>query len=89
MVLLRREGWQVSTSMVGRILARLKARGVFREPPRNGISVRKRPRLRPYTVRKPKGYRAQQPGDLVQVDTLDVSSYCPGFLLLETDAITV
>ena len=41
-ILLRREGWQVSTSMVGRILTRLKARGVLKEPPRQGISARKR-----------------------------------------------
>ena len=71
-VLLGREGWQVSTSMVGRILTRLKARGVLREPPRNGISARKRPRPRPYAVRKPKEYQALQPGDIVQIDTLDV-----------------
>ena len=71
-VLLRRQGWQVSTSMVGRILTRLKARGMLKEPPRNGISARKRPRPRPYAVRKPKEYQALQPGDIVQIDTLDV-----------------
>ena len=71
-VLLRREGWQVSTSMVGRILTRLKARGVLREPPRQGISARKRQRARPYAVRKPKEYQALEPGDIVQIDTLDV-----------------
>ena len=71
-VLLRREGWQVSTSMVGRILSRLKARGVLKEPPRKGISARKRLRPRPYAVRKPKEYQAQEPGDIVQIDTLDV-----------------
>ena len=32
-VLLRRQGWQVSTSMTGRILTSLKARGVLKEPP--------------------------------------------------------
>ena len=52
-VLLRREDWQVSTSMVGRILTSLKIRGVLREPPANGISARKRHRPRPYAVRKP------------------------------------
>ena len=31
-VLLKRDGWAVSTSMVGRILTRLKAQGVLREP---------------------------------------------------------
>ena len=71
-VLLRRQGWEVSTSMVGRILTRLKARGVLNEPPRNGISARKRPRPRPYAVRKPKEYQALKPGDIVQIDTLDV-----------------
>ena len=38
-VLLHREGWVVSTSMVGRILTSLKARGALKEPPRNGVST--------------------------------------------------
>jgi len=71
-ILLHQNGWEVSTSMVGRILTHLKARGVLREPPRSGISIRKRLWKRPYAVRKPKGYAVQEPGDLVQVDTLDV-----------------
>jgi len=72
-VLLKREGWQTSESTVGRILKRLKARGVLREPPRNGIRARKRRRpRRPYAVRKPKDYLVTHPGDLVQLDTLDV-----------------
>lgn len=71
-VLMHQGGWQVSTSMVGRILASLKARGVLREPPRNGISARKRQHPRPYAIRKPKEYRPCHPGDLVEVDTLDV-----------------
>lgn len=71
-VLLRRQGWQVSTSMVGRILSRLKARGVLREPPRNRAWAYKRPRPRPYAMRKPRDYPVERPGDLVQVDTLDV-----------------
>lgn len=71
-VLLKREGWQTSESTVGRILKRLKARGVLREPPRNGIRARKRRPRRPYAVRKPKGYLVTHPGDLVQLDTLDV-----------------
>ena len=72
MVLLRAEGWAVSTSMVGRILKRAKERGVLREPPAAGISARKRPRRRPYAVRKPRGYKVIKLGDLVEVDTLDV-----------------
>ena len=79
-VLLRERGWQVSTSMVGRILSHLKARGVLKEPPRNGISTRKRLWRRPYAVRKPKGYAVKEPGDLVQVDTLDVRPF-PGMVL--------
>lgn len=71
-VLLRRSGWHTSPSTVGRILRRLKARGVLREPPRNGVATHKRPFRRPYAVRKPKGYAVKQPGDLVQLDTLDV-----------------
>ena len=79
-VLLHREGWVVSTSMVGRILTSLKARGVLKEPPRNGVSTRKRLWRRPYAVRKPKGYPVVEPGDLVQVDTLDVRPL-PGVIL--------
>lgn len=71
-VLLGREGRQASTSMVGRILKRLKERGVLREPPRNAFSVGRRAPPRPYAVRKPKDYLVRQPGDLVEVDTLDV-----------------
>jgi transposase InsO family protein len=79
-VLLHQQGWQVSTSMVGRILRRLKERGVLVEPPRTAISARKRPPPRPYAVRKPKDYVAKQPGDIVQVDTLDLRPL-PGMVL--------
>ncbi len=51
--------------MVGRILRRLKARGVLREPLRNGVSTHKRLWQRPYAVRKPKGYQVLAPGDLI------------------------
>lgn len=71
-VLLRREGWGVSTSMVGRILKRLKERGVLKEPPRDGVSTSRRCHPRPYATRKPKDYVVRYPGDLVQLDTLDV-----------------
>ena len=79
-VVLRRAGWTVSTSMVGRILARLKARGVLREVPLAAIFTRKRAFRRPHAVRKPKGYAVDQPGDLIQVDTLDVRPV-PGVVL--------
>jgi len=71
-VLLRREGRLVSTSMVGRILRRLREQGVLVDPPRQAVSARKRPWFHPYAVRKPKDYSVASPGDLVQVDTLDL-----------------
>lgn len=71
-VLLRKQGRNVSTSMVGRILKRLKDRGVLVEPVRGRLVGSRRPWRRPYAMRKPKEYLVQTPGDLVQVDTLDV-----------------
>ena len=71
-VLLRREGFICSTSMVGRILYRLKARGVLIEPVRNHVSAHRRGLRRPYGIRKPKGYEVKDPGDLIQLDTLDI-----------------
>jgi transposase InsO family protein len=71
-VLLRRQDWAVSTSMVGRILTHLKRTRQLREPPYHRLAVRRRPLRRPYATRKPKDYLVQVPGDLVQVDTLDV-----------------
>ncbi|MCJ7666993.1 MAG: helix-turn-helix domain-containing protein, partial [Anaerolineae bacterium] len=79
-VLLGREGWQASTSMVGRLLCHLKTRGVLKEPPYHRLWSRKRPRPRPYAIRKPKDYLASKPGDLVEVDTLDVRPL-PGVVL--------
>ena len=73
-VLLRREGMQLSTSTVGRTLSRLKKRGVLVEPlnVRLARAARKR-RWKPrYAVRKPQGWRVDAPGDLVQLDTLQV-----------------
>ena len=71
-VLLQRKGMNVSASMVGRILKTLKDKGIFREPLPNFISARKQRRERPYAVRKPKDYKATDPGDIVEVDTLDI-----------------
>jgi putative transposase len=72
-VLLRRQQLSVSASMVGRILTRLKQHGRLVEPLRLGVAGSRRAlRPRPYAVRKPKQYAVSRPGDLVQVDTLDV-----------------
>jgi transposase InsO family protein len=79
-ILLRRGGWHVSTSMVGRILSSLKRRGILLEPPRRPVSATKRRPRRPYAIRKPRDYQARQPGDIVQVDTLDLRPL-PGVVL--------
>jgi len=79
-VLLHREGFNCSTSTVGRILSRLKARGVLKEPIKNRVSAQRRLLSRPYGIRKPKDYQINKPGDLVQLDTLDVRPL-PGIVL--------
>ena len=72
-VLLRREKVSVSTSMVGRILQHLKRCGRLVEAPHSGVPGSRRAlRPRPYAVRKPKQYAVSQPGDLVEVDTMEV-----------------
>lgn len=70
-VLLARGGLHTSVSTVGRILGDLKKRGQLAEPKGTTISAKKRPK-RPYAIRKPKDYTAVTPGDLIEIDTLDV-----------------
>ena len=79
-VLLRDKGFSCSASTVGRIIHKLKERGILKEPVPNHISARKRQRQRPYAIRKPKDYGISLVGDLVQLDTLDVRPL-PGVLL--------
>jgi len=72
-VLLAREQHPVSVSMVGRILGQLKQQGRLVEPLRSSVPGGRRAlRSRPYAIRKPKQYAVFRPGDLVEVDTLDV-----------------
>jgi putative transposase len=78
-VLLGREGWTVSTSMVGRILKHLKDTRQLVEPLPERHKSKKHP-PRPYAIRKPKGYLAKEPGDLVEVDTVDLRPL-PGVVL--------
>lgn len=73
-ILVRDQGYEGSTSTVGRILGFLKKRGELVEPKKRMISSKRRSR-RPYGVRKPGDYMAERPGDLVQVDTLDVRPF--------------
>ena len=79
-VLLHRQGRICSTSTVGRIITRLKARGVLKEPVRNHVSAQRKGINRPYGIRKPKGYQINEPGDLIQLDTLDLRPL-PGVIL--------
>jgi len=83
-LLLLPQGINLSVSTVGRILSYLKRRGELRESPRRTISI-KRKTSRPYAVRKPKDYSAVNPGDLVQLDTLDVRP-APGVVLKQFTA---
>ncbi len=80
MVLLREKGIILSASMIGRILRYLKDGNVLREPIPNHISARKRQRIRPYAMRKPKDYQAREMGDIIEIDTLDVRPL-PGVIL--------
>jgi hypothetical protein len=76
-VLLRREGFAVSISTVGRILAHLVTRGAVvpvpllrRRPAAKRIRFRAKER---YARRLPKGRKAKSPGELVQIDTLFIN----------------
>jgi putative transposase len=84
-ILVGEQGFATSTSTVGRILRWLKDRGVLREPLRMARAVRKRGPKRPYAARKPRGYKAKEPGDIVEVDTLDIRPL-PGVILKQFTA---
>lgn len=70
-VLLEREGIQASPSTVGRIVKKLKQLGRLVEP-RRVITSRRRSSQRPFARRKPREYTPQMPGDLIQLDTMDL-----------------
>jgi len=84
-VLLRREGWKVSVSMVGRILTSLRQRGVLSAPMLFRVKRRRGTARRPWALRKPSDYAVQQPGDLVQLDTMDLRP-SPGVVLKQFTA---
>jgi transposase InsO family protein len=82
---LRRDGITVSAKTIDRVLARLRATGQLVEPPRQAISASRRRGARPYAIRKPRAYAVTAPGDLVQVDTLEVRPL-PGLILKQFTA---
>jgi len=84
-VLLHRQGWPVSVSMVGRILASLRQRGVLSAPLLLRVKRRRGTAGRPWALRKPRDYAVAQPGDLVQLDTLDLRP-APGVVLKQFTA---
>jgi len=53
-------------------MTHLRKRGALVEPLPRTVAVRKPRPPRPYAMRKPKAYQARAPGDIVEVDTLDV-----------------
>jgi putative transposase len=68
-VVLKRDGVQLSVSMIGRILADLTRRRMLVEPKATRLRSHSR-HARPYAIRKPKEHAVTQPGDLVQLDTM-------------------
>lgn len=71
-ILAAREGVYLSVSTIGRILHYLKQRGELpATAEKRWFYSRKRPK-RLHAIRKPKDYTVSLPGDLVQVDTLDL-----------------
>ncbi|MCH7641282.1 transposase [Patescibacteria group bacterium] len=83
-VLLQDRGIESSASTVGRIIGYLKRRGKLVEPVRRSKSGKRRAR-RPYAIRKPQDWAVSKPGDLVQVDTLNVKPL-PGVALKQFTA---
>lgn len=71
-ILLHRQGKNVSSSTVGRILSDMKRLGVLREMPKIQAKEEKCIRKQLYAIRSSKEYVARQPGDLVQIDTMNV-----------------
>lgn len=70
--LLRRyKGVAIAVSRIGRILKNLKDNGKLIEGTRC-LKARNARKKRPYARRKPREYVAKIPGDIVQIDTLEV-----------------
>jgi transposase len=71
-ILKRDEGMDISVSMVGRILSRLRQQGRLLPTNLDDPCIVSRPQIRPYATRKPRDYLPRSPGDIVQVDSADV-----------------
>lgn len=74
-VLLEVDGIKLSASSIGRIIRYLKSRKAIPELRYKGRWKGRRKQKRPYAIRKPRSYQAERPGDIVQVDTLDIHPF--------------
>lgn len=74
-VFLDEEGIALSVSSIGRILGYLKRTGQVSEVKYKKRWKARQRSKRPYAIRKPKGYEVTQPGDIVQLDTLDIHPF--------------
>ncbi len=74
-VLLELEGINLSVSSVGRIILELKKRKAIPEVRYKTRWKGTRKQKHPYAIRKPKGYLVENPGDIVQADTLDIHPF--------------
>ncbi len=86
-ILLAVQGLTLSASRVGRILQHLKRSRQLREPLRR-TSAHRRTWKRHYAIRKPKEYQPRAPGDLIQIDTMDVRPE-PGVILKHFTTVDV
>ncbi len=72
--ILRDQGFAVSEAKVGRILSKLIQRGVVAPVPAliGKVAAKSAAKKRPHAKRKPPEVVFQQPGDVVQIDTLSI-----------------
>jgi putative transposase len=89
-VVLRREGIRISGATVGRVMVKLRARGLLVEPEniRQAKLARKRRQLPRYAARKPRDFQAHAPGDLIEIDTLHVR-ICPNEIRFQFGAVDI
>lgn len=86
-VMLRRNGWTLSQSTLGRILSYLLHSGQLHFHCRQ-VQMHYRKTNRPWAIRKPKDYGAKAPGDILQIDTVDLRPI-PGVVLKQLSAVDV
>ena len=99
-ILMKREGYTASESTVGRILKYLLRQGLIQSAPQlRKATKHQRTMKRWYAQRLPKGLKSQEPGELIQVDTVHINlfagfsfkqftAYCPVAHWTVADAYT-